>query len=221
MVWLSLKGSYPSRRLLGGSPRRRGIHSRCSIPAAASARPNSRCTRSNRRHRRLFRLSGDDSLTTLGLARLLTAGAITRAQATLHHAAQNAHHLRGILERIVVHAFLGLVDVPDSQPRHFATRLCFVQAVVHISHVLDFHGEPHRVGAGQEALGQVVGLAERARRVRCVVLETEEEGRDAAAVVGIAIRVGVGCWEREARWRSSGCYTAATTSDRASEADGR
>jgi hypothetical protein len=146
---------------------------------------------------------------------LLTARTPTPSQTSLHHPAENAHHLGGVLKGIIIHPFLCLVHLPDTQSGQATRLLGLVQAIVHVSHILDFDGQPDRVRSRQKPLGEFVGLSKGFGGKGSVVLQRKKEGRRPVAVVQ---PIGVRVCGRDRKTRRCAC--GGSTSDRPAQADG-
>jgi len=111
----------------------------------------------------------------------------------LHHAAQDADQLGGILELGVVHALLRAVDVLDGAACHTARAFVIVQAVPQERRVLERDGQPQRVRARQHGCGIGGGGREVRAGEREEVQRLEEEGR------GLRDRDRVQPWRRAGR----------------------
>jgi hypothetical protein len=135
----SISGSDPRRRLLA--------HRSRSCPSTSSTRTrpappmtsSSLCCAAVR-----VAISPADafSLWTLhGGCGAATASTAASAQPSLHHPAKNAYQLAGINKALIVHAFLGFIDRPDCELGLSPTGFGFVQAVVHVRHILNLDTE--------------------------------------------------------------------------------
>lgn len=129
----------------------------------------------HRRLRRRARVSRPVGWRPLPTGRAAPSRA-ARLAAPFHHPAQHADQLGRVLEALVVHPFLRVVDICDRLFCQPSAGVCVVQTVVQVCGELQLDGQTEWMRARKQSVCERGGVPETLRRRRRVVEGWEEEG---------------------------------------------